>query len=462
MFKSEIYIRRRKKLLDNLSNGILFFPGNSESPMNYPSNTYKFRQDSNFLYYFGLDEPNIFGAIDIDSGESILFVNEREVDDIVWSGPDKSPAEKAQLAGAEKTMPVNQLEDYFRENIHKGRKIHFLPQYRAETKLFFAAWLGLRPSRINDYASEDLIKAVVAQRSVKSEEEIAEIENALNISYEMNLLAMKATQPGMLEREIYGAVEGIALGAGHGVSFPVIFSVRGETLHNHSHNNIMQDGDLAVLDSGAESLEHYASDITRTFPVNGKFSDKQRAIYQIVLNAQLSAIDMVKPGVFNKEIHLKAAEVITEGLKEIGLMKGNTQDAVKEGAHALFFPHGLGHMLGLDVHDMEGLGENFVGYNDEIKRSSQFGLAYLRLAKKLQPGFVFTIEPGIYFIPALIEQWKNENKLAEFINYDETEKYMGFGGVRIEDNILVVEGGHRVLGKPIPKTIDEVEDACKG
>ncbi len=460
MFAPDIYITRRKKLVESVSSGIIFFPGNFESPMNYPSNVYKFRQDSNFLYYFGLDEPNVYGIIDVDNNESILFVDKREVDEIVWSGPDKAPEEKASLIGANKVLPTSELENYFRKEIHTGRKVHFLPQYRAETKLMFASWLGLRPSRINDYASEELIKSVVAQRSVKSEEEIAEIESALSISYEMNILAMKMTQPGMLEREIFGAVEGIALGSGNGVSFPVIFSVHGETLHNPFHNNEMKDGDLVVLDSGAESLEHYASDITRTFPVNGKFTDKQKAIYETVLNAQLAAIDMVKPGVYNKDIHLKAAEVITEGLKSVGLMKGNTQDAVNEGAHALFFPHGLGHMLGLDVHDMEGLGENFVGYNDEIKRSSQFGLAYLRLAKKHQPGFVFTIEPGIYFIPALIDQWQKEKKLADFINYDKINDYLDFGGIRIEDNILVTDDGHRVLGKPIPKTVEEIEEAC--
>jgi len=460
MFAKEIYVNRRNRLTAELSSGILFFPGNFESPMNYPSNVYKFRQDSSFLYYFGLDEPNVYGAIDLDNNESILFADKREIDDIVWSGPDKAPEEKAGLIGAAKVLPVKELENYFRKQTHTGRKVHFLPQYRAETKLLFATWLGYRPSRINDYASEELIKAVISQRSVKSEEEIAEIEFALNISYVMNALAMRMTQPGMMERDIYGAVEGITLGAGNGVSFPVIFSVHGETLHNPYHNNEMKDGDLAVLDSGAESLEHYASDITRTFPVNGKFSDKQKAVYETVLNAQLAAIDMVKPGVYNKDIHLKAAETIAEGLKAIGLMKGDVKDAVKEGAHALFFPHGLGHMLGLDVHDMEGLGENYVGYNDEIKRSSQFGLAYLRLAKKHQPGFVFTIEPGIYFIPALINQWKKENKHSEFINYGKVEEYLDFGGIRIEDNILVTENGHRVLGRPIPKSVEEIEKAC--
>ncbi len=460
MFNKEVYVKRRKELTKSMNSGIAFFPGNFESPMNYPSNVYKFRQDSNFLYYFGLDEPNVFGLIDFDNNESILFADLREVDEVVWSGPDKTPEEKMELIGADKVLPTSEIENYFRENIHKGRKVHFLPQYRADTKLLFASWLGYRPSRINDYASEELIKSVVAQRSIKSEEEIAEIEFALNISYEMNTLAMRMTKPGMLEREIFGAVEGVALGAGNGVSFPVIFSVHGETLHNPFHHNEMKDGDLVVLDSGAESLEHYASDITRTFPVNGKFSDKQKAIYQTVLDAQMTAINMVKPGVYNKDIHLKAAEVITEGLKELGIMKGNTQDAVNEGAHALFFPHGLGHMLGLDVHDMEGLGENYVGYNGEIKRSSQFGLAYLRLAKKHRPGFVFTVEPGIYFIPALIDQWKKENKHEQFINYSKVEEYLDFGGVRIEDNILVTEDGHRVLGKPIPKTVEEVESVC--
>jgi Xaa-Pro aminopeptidase len=325
----------------------------------------------------------------------------------------------------------------------------------------FDQWLGINPTQVNAQSSQNLIRAVVQQRSIKSDEEVAEIEKALDISYLMNTLAMRASDVGILEREVYGAVEGLALAGGNGVSFPIIFSTHGETLHNHHHENIMHDGDLVLLDSGAESLLHYASDITRTFPVNGKFTQRQKDTYNIVLAAETTAIEAIKPNISYKEIHLNSAKVITNGLKDLGLMKGNVDDAVNEGAHALFFPHGLGHMLGLDVHDMEGLGEGFVGYDKETQRSDQFGLAYLRLAKKLHTGFVITVEPGIYFIPQLFKNWKSENKHADFINYDKVEEYLDFGGIRIEDDVLVTEDSNRVLGKsPIPKTVEDVEQAC--
>ncbi len=272
---------------------------------------------------------------------------------------------------------------------------------------------------------------------------------------------MKKTAPGIIESDISGTIEGIALCGGAGVSFPVILSVRGEILHNHSHSNIMQDGDLLVNDSGAESMMHYAADITRTFPVNGKYSLKQKEVYEIVLKAQMDAIEALKPGIMYRDVHLLAARIIADGLKEVGLMKGDMEEAVLQGAHALFFPHGLGHMMGLDVHDMENYGEDLIGYDETVQRSDQFGLAYLRLAKKLEPGFVLTVEPGIYFIPDLINQWKKAKKFENFIEYKNVEKYIGFGGIRIEDDILVTEDGHRVLGRPIPKTVHDVETMCQ-
>ncbi|MCB0745627.1 MAG: Xaa-Pro dipeptidase, partial [Ignavibacteriae bacterium] len=312
----------------------------------------------------------------------------------------------------------------------------------------------------NFKSSAKFIKSVIKQRAIKSEEEIAEIEKAIEISYDMNTTAMREMKPGITEREIFGKVQGIALSKGSGVSFPIIFSVNGQILHNHLHENIMKTGEIAVLDSGAETVLGYASDITRTIPVKGKFTVKQKNIYNIVLDAQLKAIEMMKPGVLFKEVHLVAAKIIAEGLAKLGIMKGNIDEAVDKGAHALFFPHGLGHMMGLDVHDMENLGENYIGYNKKIKRSKQFGLAYLRLGRELEPGFVVTVEPGCYFIPALIDQWKKENKHSKFINYKKLEEYRDFGGIRIEDDVLVTETGHRILGKPIPKTVEEVEAEC--
>ena len=461
MFSFKTYIERRNELKNIMKSGILFFPGAVDTPMNYRSNTYKFRQDSTFLYYFGIDAPNLAAVIDVDNNREIIFGDDREIDDIVWMGPDKSLIEKASEVGVTETRSVSKLTDALRSHKKVGEIIHYLPQHQAQIIIEFEKWLKIHPSEVNNKSSKDLIQAVVKQRSIKSDEEVAEIEKALDISYLMNTLAMRASGPGVLEREVFGAVEGLALGMGNGVSFPVIFSVNGETLHNHHHENIMRNGDLALLDSGAESQLHYASDITRTFPVSGKFSPRQKDIYNIVLDSQLKAIEAIKPNVSYKDIHLQTAKVIASGLKDLGLMKGNINDAVNEGAHALFFPHGLGHMLGLDVHDMEGLGEGFVGYDEESQRSDQFGLAYLRLAKKLHPGFVVTVEPGIYFIPQLYNNWKSEKKHINFINYDKVAEYFDFGGIRIEDDLLVTINGHKVLGRsPIPKTVKEVEKAC--
>lgn len=460
MFNTEIYKERRKTLKKEFSKGILLFLSNNEMPMNYASNTYHYRQDSTFLYYWGLNEPGVAAVIDLESGKEIIFGDDRPIDDIIWMGFDDTIKNKAESVGVSNVKPFSKLESYIKKVKKSKTKIHFLPQYRADNVIFLSELLNIKYSKINDKVSEKFVKAVIKQRSIKGEEEITEIEKALDTSYLMNTTAMKIIKPRLIEQEVYGTVEGIALSKGNGVSFPVIFSVNGEILHNHSHKNVMRSGQIAVLDSGAETFEGYASDITRTFPVNGKFTQKQKDVYNIVLNSQLQAIEMIKPGVKFKDVHLHSAKVITAGLKELDLMKGDVDEAVEAGAHALFFPHGLGHMMGLDVHDMENLGENFVGYNKSVERSNQFGLAYLRLAKKLEPGFVLTVEPGCYFIPALIDQWKSEKKHSEFINYSKVERYKRFGGIRIEDDVLLTEDGHKVLGKPIPKTVAEVERAC--
>ena len=460
MFDKKTYIQRREELKKQIGSGIILFLGNEDSPMNYPANTFNFRQDSSFLYFFGLDFPGLAAVIDVDNNDETIFGYDYTVDDIVWMGPQEKLIEKAKKFGVAKAEPTEKLAEKIKEAIKQGRRVHFLPQYRHDNIIKIEKLTGIHNSLVNDYASTDLIKAVVAQRSIKSDEEIEQIEMALEISYEMYQLAMKNTKPGMYEREVAGAVEGLLLSKGTSISFPVIFTIRGEVLHGHSHANLMKEGDLLVLDSGAESPLHYASDMTRTFPVSGKFAALQKNIYNIVLEANVKALEMMKPGVLFRDVHLHAAKVIAEGMKQLGFMKGNSDDAVKEGVHALFFPHGLGHQLGLDVHDMESLGENYVGYSDEIKRSSQFGLAYLRFAKALEPGHVMTVEPGIYFMPELIALWKSEKKHAEFINYDQVEKIIGFGGIRIEDDVLVTKTGHRVLGKPIPKTVEEVEKHC--
>lgn len=458
MFHSETYKKRRKILKKKFSSGLLLFPGNDESPMNYPANVYPFRQDSSFLYYWGLDAPGLAAVIDVDNDREILFGNDLSVDDIVWMGPQPSVAERATQVGVTHSESIAKLEKRLHDAISGGRRIHFLPQYRGENVKKLATWLGIRPEFLNRYASPELRKAVIAQRSIKEEQEIVEIEKALDITREMHLQAMKWTKPGKFEREVSGQVEGIALSNAGRLSFPIIFSVHGETLHNEFHGNRMQAGDLVVHDAGAEAPSHYAGDITRSFPVSGTFSQKQRSIYELVLKTQLTAIEAIRPGFPYRDVHLLAAKVMATGLKELELMKGDVNEAVAEGAHALFFPHGLGHMMGLDVHDMEGLGEDWVGYDDEITRSDQFGLAYLRLGKRLKPGYVLTVEPGIYFIPALIDQWKAAKKFTDFIDYDRVETYKDFGGIRIEDDVLVTDNGHRVLGKPIPKTVEDVEE----
>jgi Xaa-Pro dipeptidase len=429
-----------------------------ESSANYLANTYTFRQDSSFLYYFGIDRPGFVATIDIDNNLETLYGDDCSLEESVWTGTQPKVSEYAEIVGVKRASNLEKLTDQLVTAIKKGRKILFLPQYRPENIIKLALIIGIEPARLSDYASEKFIKAVVTQRSFKSKEEIEEIDQAVDIAAKMHLSAMKMVKPEVDERKIAGIIEGVALSLGSGLSFQPIVSINGQILHNPYYENKLKDGKLLVNDSGAESLQHYASDITRTIPVGGKFTDKQKDIYEIVLNAELNAIKSAAPGVTNKDLHFQAAKEITEGLIKIGLMLGNAEDAVNAGAHALFFPHGLGHMLGLDVHDMEALGEDYVGYDESAQRSEQFGLNYLRLAKTLQPGFVLTIEPGIYFIPELIDMWKAQDKFPEFINYDMLQNYMDFGGVRIEDDILVTEDGCRVLGsKPIPKTVSEIE-----
>jgi Xaa-Pro aminopeptidase len=458
MFKSEVYIKRRAVLHEKMESGIALFLGNVESPFNYPNNTYKFRQDSNFLYYFGLDIPGFAGAMDFDNGKDIIFGNNVDIDDIIWMGVQPTVTQLAAGCGVTETRPLLELKEFISVAKSKGRTVHFLPPYRGETRMTLASLLDENPLTMESKPSESLKKSVIAMRSVKEDVEIKEIEDAVAIAYDMHVTAMKMCEPGAREQEIYGKLEGISLSAGAGVSFPIILSMNGQTLHNHDHSGILQEGRFMVVDAGAETNRHYASDITRTTPVGRKFNTMQKEIYEIVLKANMEAIRVTRPGGSNRDTHILASKVLATGLKDIGLMKGDIDEAVMAGAHALFMPHGIGHMLGLDVHDMEGLGENLVGYNEKVKRSDQFGLAFLRFALQYQTGHVFTVEPGIYFIPDLIDMWSAEKKLAEYINYDKVRKYLPVGGVRIEDNVLITVDGHKVLGKQIPKSVEEIEN----
>ncbi len=457
MFKSDTYIERRKQLKEQIGSGIILFQGNEDSPMNYPDNAYLFRQDSSFLYYFGLDFPSMAAIIDVEEDKEIIFADEPTIEDIIWLGPQKPLNETAQQVGVTQTGSLDKLASILSGATGGNRKIHYLPQYRDANLIKLEKLLSIPNAEIASNVSVPLIKAVVAQRSIKSAEEIAEIEVAMDICYEMHVAAMKTARPGMYECEVAGLIEGIALSMGGRISFPTIFSIHGETLHNHYHGNLMKAGDIAINDAGAESAMNYCGDVTRTIPIGGKFSSRQKDIYNIVLKAQETCIQAVKPGVEFRDVHLLAGEILAGGLKELGLMKGDPAEAARAGAHSLFFQCGLGHMMGLDVHDMEGIGEDYVGYTDTIKRNPQFGFCSLRMGKALEPGHVMTVEPGLYFIPELINRWKAESKLAQFINYNKVEEYKDFGGVRLEDDILVTKEAWRLLGKPIAKSIEEVE-----
>ena len=456
MFQAEVYIRRRKILCEKIGSGLILFWGNDESPMNYPDNTYHFRQHSSFLYYFGIDFPSLAAIIDVDNQRQIIFGDDYTIDDIVWRGAQATVAERAEQSGIVETQSMVKLYTILREAQASRKVIHFLPPYRPENKIKLLRFLNIRPDQINVNASPELVKAVISQREIKSVEEISEIEKAVDLSVDMHLAAMKIARPGMTEAQVAAKVYEVALAQNCNISFPIIATVNGQTLHNHSHHNILKEGDLFLLDAGAESQTHYAGDLSSTFPVSKKFTEVQKQVYRASLKAFEAAVHTIAPGIKFKEVHLAACRSIATSMKELGLMKGDIDEAVAKGAHALFFPCGTGHMMGLDVHDMEDLGEVWVGYGGEPK-SSQFGLKSLRFAKELRPGHVFPIEPGIYFIPELIDLWKSGGKFNDFLNWNEIEKFRNFGGIRNEEDFLVTENGFQRLGKAKPKTIDDVE-----
>ena len=461
MFSPDTYKKRRDALRKLLSGGIVFFPGNVDVPFNYPANIYTFRQDSTFLYYFGIQEPGLAAVMDLDDDADYLFGNDSTISDIIWVGKQPSMEEKAASVMVSHVQPYCSLASVLQNAQKQGRAIHFLPPYRSETKIHMWEMLGILPSEQNVKASEELIKAVVKMRMVKEPQEIEQLEAAINTAWFMHVYAMKFARPGMVEMELSGAIEGIAGIKDATVSFPIILTVNGQILHNHYHGNTMREGQLMLVDAGCEHAMRYTADISRTTPVAKSFDERQKDIYETVLRANMKGIEMSKPGVYYRDVHLAASRVLADGLKDAGIMRGNMEDAVAQGAHALFFPHGFGHALGLDAHDMENLGEKYVGYDETIARSTEFGLSSLRFGRKLETNFVVTAEPGIYFIPALIDQWEAEKKHAQFINYDVVNKYRDFGGIRIEDDILITKNGCRVLGEPIPKTVEEIENLRK-
>jgi Xaa-Pro aminopeptidase len=455
MFGRAVYEGRRRALAERLGRGLLLFPGNGESPMNYADNAYPFRQDSTFLYYFGLSQPELAAVLDAETGVATLFGDELTLDMIVWTGELPTIAARAEQAGVSATRPLGALSEVVGGARARGREIHYLPPYRSDTTLLLSELLGTQPREIAQGASVELIRAVVDQRAHKAEEEIAEIEQAVAVSVRMHEAGMRLARPGVTERAIAAEVERIANEAGR-LSFPIIGTINGQTLHNHSFPGTLAEGRLYLLDAGAETVLGYAGDLTSTCPVSERFTGRQRTIYELMLSAYDAAVATLAPGVPNRAVHFAAARVIFEGMKDLGLMKGDTEAALAAGAHALVFPHGIGHMMGLDVHDMENLGEQYVGYGEGEARSKQFGLKSLRLARPLEPGFVLTIEPGIYFIPQLIDAWRAKGHLAEFIDYDEVDRWRDFSGVRNEENWLITASGARRLGPRKPQTVEEL------
>ncbi len=460
MFSKQTYLSRRNELKRLVGSGVIILFGNNESPCNYPSNAYSpFRQDSSFLYYFGLAQPGLVGVIDVDNDSELLFGDDIDIEDIVWYGSVDSVAQMAASVGVAQTAPMSALSQFCSQTRAAGRTLHFLPPYRHDTMLTITDLLGIHHSRQRDEASLTLIRAVVKMRSSKTAEEVAELEKAAEIGYQMHTTAMRLARPGVTEKYVGGQVDGIARSLGAQVSFATIFSQHGEIMHGNPSMALLEEGRLALCDAGAETMSHYCSDNTRTFPVSGRFTGRQLDIYRIVEECHDYVLTVARPGVCYRDVHFGVCRLMTERLKELGLMRGNTDDAVSAGAHAMFLPHGLGHMMGMDVHDMEGLGQIYVGFDDEVRPNlEQFGTNALRMGRRLEEGFVVTDEPGIYFIPALIDDWRASGHCKDFLNFDLLETYKDFGGIRIEDDVLITADGCRFIGeKRIPYHPADVE-----
>ncbi len=458
MFSAKTYASRRIELRTKIGSGLILLPGSMPAPNNYPNNTYYFRQDSTFLYYFGLNIPSLVGLIDADSGQEMLFGDDFTVEDIIWTGPQPTLRELGTQVGIAAAFPLADLKKHLRNAVAQGRRIHYLPPYRGETKLQLSELLGIAPALLHDYKSVDLMFAVAEMRETKSAEEIEEMQRAFRIGYDMHTLAMKMCRPGVVEREIAGAIEGVAKSCGSGVSFPSIVSQHGETLHNLCADGVLEEGRLLLCDAGGETVGNYCSDHTRTYPVSGKFTAKQREIYEIVLAAHDRVAAIVKPGMMYTDVHNAACLKLAEGLIGAGLIHGSAADAVAAGAMTLFMPHGLGHGLGMDVHDCEAMGERSFDFSSIAERAAASGTCIYRAAWRLRPGTVMTDEPGIYFIPALIDKCRAEGLYRGIVDYDALDAYRDFGGIRIEDDLLLTDDGCRMLGdRKIPVTVDELE-----
>ena len=458
MFAKETYIERRRVLKQSVGSGLLLFLGNTEIGRNYLDNIYHFRQDSTFLYYFASDYAGLAAIIDIDEDKEIIFGNELTIDDIVWTGVQPTIKEKCERVGITNTMPMAQLATYLKNAQAKGQTIHFLPPYRGEQQVWLQELLGIAPAAQSATASMKFIRAVINQRNYKSAEEIEQIEEAIGVSVDMHCAAMRAVRPGMTEAQIVSIVHAEAAKHNFELSFPIIATVNGQTLHNHAYGTEpLKEGQMFLLDTGCENAMHYAGDLTTTMPVGKHFTEQQRTVCNILRTAHLAAVNALRPGIEFRDVHNIVLTEIAKGMTDLGLMKGNPEEAARAGAACMFLPHGLGHMMGLDVHDMENLGEVNVGYEEGRTKSTQFGFKSLRLAKALEPGYVFTVEPGIYFIPDLIDKWRAEKQFTDFICYDKLDAWRNFGGIRNEEDWLVYEGGARRLGKYKPMSPEEIE-----
>jgi len=456
MFKASTYSERRKVLKETLKSGLVLLLGHEEAPMNYKDNPYHFRQDSTFLYYFGISNASLAGVIDVDNDKDIIFGDENSIDDIVFMGPLPTIKDRAELSGVYDTRPYAELDTYIKSAIRKKQHVHFIPLYRGESKIELMELTGIMPREVEAKSSVELVNAIIKQREYKTEEEIVQIEQAVDVTVDMHVAAMKVARPGMTEAEVAAEVHRVALAANGNISFPIIATINGQTLHNHYHGNTIKEGDLFLIDAGYENEMGYAGDLSSTFPVSKSFTSLQKDIYNMTLDSHRASIDALGVGIPFKNAHIAAAKVIAEGMKSLGLFKGNVDDIVETGAYAMFFQCGTGHMMGLDIHDMENYGEVYVGYEGKAK-STMFGYKSLRLAKPLQPGHVFTIEPGIYFIPELMDLWQGECRFKDFINYDKLQAYRNFGGIRNEEDLVMTAEGAKILGKKKPMTVEEVE-----
>lgn len=441
-FSSTTYTNRRNTLISNMPDGKILFLANEESSINFRDNWHPYRQDSTFLYYGALSMPSIALLIDVENGSTKLFADDVSIDMVIWTGPQPKISSLADQIGITEVFTYNDLQN------HLSGKIHYLPPYRASQAQTLKQLLGIDTLT----PSLELINAIQKQRSIKTDEEVVLIEEACRLSKGMHAEVIQHIKPGVYEYELVAIASKFALENNVRWSFPPILTKNGQTLHNHYHGHKIGEDDIVLMDSGVELESGYCGDITRTTPANGKFSPERQEIYDLVHKMYKESIEKANSGTKYLDVHLHASKVLVEGLKEIGLMKGDTEEAVTEGAHAMFFQHGLGHLMGLDVHDMENFGEENIGYTDTVKKSTQFGLKSLRLGKELEVGNVITIEPGIYIIPELIDKFEAEGRFSNFVNYEMLNKMRGLGGIRIEDDFLITDQGAKMLGgdNPLP------------